>query len=608
MFQRPTSLRSAFLLATAVTIIPILAINLFHAGSLRNRIAEEQRAAAFNLAQQTAASVGRDFEGTRQLLTALAYHEPIRQLQLEHAERVLRELRPTSPLFANLILIDRTGEIVASARAMPHTVNVADRSYFRRMQANRRIGIGDYMVGRITGRASVPVACPVPGQPETGPLNCVVAALDLDEIGRSLDQYRLPPETDLVLLDRSGTVIASRGTAFPARGQPLPTWVGAPRDHRFERNTPEGHGQIVHIAEVPSTDGAIWVGIAQFESALSRSAQLAFSLHLGLATLLVLAALVASAWIAQRWFLEPARRISRAAAALESGNWSARAGLERGAAELRSLGTTFDRLAAHLQRELGPRPESHLSPPIDHTTGPTAPPADRLESALEAQRHADSALRHSEATARAFIDSLPESALLLDPGGRVLMANPTVAARLRHPLSALIGRNIFSLMPPEAAAHRTGPLATVLASKQSFAFEDERDDHILHTQLTPVLDAAGEVAAVAVVSFDITERRHTEDQLRRSVAELAKALAEVKTLSGLIPICAGCKRIRDDHGYWNNVEQYIRAHAEVEFSHGLCPDCMRRLYPELADEIADAPTPPPTRAAPEPARDRAAEP
>ena len=54
------------------------------------------------------------------------------------------------------------------------------------------------------------------------------------------------------------------------------------------------------------------------------------------------------------------------------------------------------------------------------------------------------------------------------------------------------------------------------------------------------------------------------------------------TLSGLIPICAACKKVRDDQGYWQQVEEYVSAHAEVEFSHGLCPDCMAKLYPDAA--------------------------
>lgn len=69
------------------------------------------------------------------------------------------------------------------------------------------------------------------------------------------------------------------------------------------------------------------------------------------------------------------------------------------------------------------------------------------------------------------------------------------------------------------------------------------------------------------------------------VTELEKALAEVRTLRGIVPICACCKKIRDDKGYWNQVENYLHDHSHAEFSHGICPDCMEKLYPGLAAKI-----------------------
>jgi sigma-B regulation protein RsbU (phosphoserine phosphatase) len=68
-------------------------------------------------------------------------------------------------------------------------------------------------------------------------------------------------------------------------------------------------------------------------------------------------------------------------------------------------------------------------------------------------------------------------------------------------------------------------------------------------------------------------------------SELEKALAEIKTLRGFIPICSNCKKIRDDEGYWQQIEQYIQARSQAEFSHSICPECMKALYPEFAEKI-----------------------
>lgn len=83
---------------------------------------------------------------------------------------------------------------------------------------------------------------------------------------------------------------------------------------------------------------------------------------------------------------------------------------------------------------------------------------------------------------------------------------------------------------------------------------------------------------------DITGRKRAEEEREKLVQELQEALAKVKILSGMLPVCAHCKRVKDDKGYWTQIEAYIRDHSEAEFSHGICPDCMKKLYPDFADE------------------------
>lgn len=77
------------------------------------------------------------------------------------------------------------------------------------------------------------------------------------------------------------------------------------------------------------------------------------------------------------------------------------------------------------------------------------------------------------------------------------------------------------------------------------------------------------------------ERKRAQKERERLIGELQEALAHVKQLSGLLPICASCKRIRDDQGYWQQLEKYLDDHAEVQFTHGLCPHCAHKLYPDL---------------------------
>jgi PleD family two-component response regulator len=78
-----------------------------------------------------------------------------------------------------------------------------------------------------------------------------------------------------------------------------------------------------------------------------------------------------------------------------------------------------------------------------------------------------------------------------------------------------------------------------------------------------------------------------ERERDKLIIELEAALARIKTLSGFLPICSYCKKIRDDRGYWNQIEAYIRDHSEAEFTHGICPDCMNKLHPGLISRIEE---------------------
>lgn len=86
----------------------------------------------------------------------------------------------------------------------------------------------------------------------------------------------------------------------------------------------------------------------------------------------------------------------------------------------------------------------------------------------------------------------------------------------------------------------------------------------------------------------IAALKQAEEERERLIRQLQDALANIKTLKGLLPICFSCKQIRDDKGYWNQIDTYIRAHTEAEFSHGICPPCIQKLYPDLYQAVCGA--------------------
>jgi PAS domain S-box-containing protein len=118
-----------------------------------------------------------------------------------------------------------------------------------------------------------------------------------------------------------------------------------------------------------------------------------------------------------------------------------------------------------------------------------------------------------------------------------------------------------------------------------------KDGTVVWTDLSVgcVRESKGSLKYLVTLMSDITERKEIEEGLEKArkereqlIGELKAAMANVKSLSGLLPICATCKKVRDDRGYWSQVESYIQDHTEATFSHSMCPDCFKRLYPELA--------------------------
>lgn len=113
--------------------------------------------------------------------------------------------------------------------------------------------------------------------------------------------------------------------------------------------------------------------------------------------------------------------------------------------------------------------------------------------------------------------------------------------------------------------------------KAQISLRNARDDlEIRVEERTADLQDANEK-----LQTEILEHERSEAAREKLVDELRGALSEIKTLSGLIPICASCKKVRDDQGYWNQIEVFVRDRSDAEFSHSICPDCVEKLYPDL---------------------------
>ncbi|HQF39558.1 MAG TPA: cache domain-containing protein [Opitutaceae bacterium] len=201
---RPTSLRFGILLAVLVTVIPVLGLSAYHAAGVRRQLREDRHAGLVRLAEQTATTISSYLEGTRQLLVALTHLDPIRERRAAEAAQVLGKLQSLAPLYANFALVGGDGTIIASTKPLPPGITFRERVWFQRLQANRQFSLGEHLVSIATGKPAISLACALPDQPATGPLDSVNALLDLRAIQQVLERFPIRPDTDLLLLDRRG--------------------------------------------------------------------------------------------------------------------------------------------------------------------------------------------------------------------------------------------------------------------------------------------------------------------------------------------------------------------------------------------------------------------
>ena len=195
----------------------------------------------------------------------------------------------------------------------------------------------------------------------------------------------------------------------------------------------------------------------------------------------------------------------------------------------------------------------------------------------------------------ALIENSPLAIVVQDADGLVRMCNPAFERLFQYRQAEIVGQLLDGLIAPAGKDEEALGLTRRAMRGSQWCTTTERrrrDGTLVEVELHAVpLWVDQEIKGAYGIYQDITERRRHEAERERLVQELQEALGNVKTLRGLLPICASCKNVRDDQGYWSRIEIYLRAHSEAEFSHGICPACAKQLYPEhyrkMYPELAD---------------------
>ena len=205
------------------------------------------------------------------------------------------------------------------------------------------------------------------------------------------------------------------------------------------------------------------------------------------------------------------------------------------------------------------------------------------EAVIESERR-HVALKQNEEKFRILADLAP-AAIMLYQDGHWVYVNQATENIAGYSKSELFRMNYLDIIHPDFQL-----LIKIYGQKfkrgEEATYSDvvkiiKQDGSEKWVSLRGVSTMIGDQPAGVVSVADITDQKRAEEEREKLISELRQALSEVKALSGLLPICASCKKIRDDKGYWSQIESYISDHSEAQFSHGICPDCMKKLYPDV---------------------------
>lgn len=207
-----------------------------------------------------------------------------------------------------------------------------------------------------------------------------------------------------------------------------------------------------------------------------------------------------------------------------------------------------------------------------------------VERELEAaqSRRAHACAEAARQFLAAIVESTDDAIYGKNLDGTIVSWNKAAERILGYRADEILGHSVSILYPVDRRDELIDNMERIKRGQRVGLYETVRlrkDGHFIPASVTvsPVLDGNGKVVGASAITRDITRRREDETERVKLIGELTESLKQVKTLRGLLPICASCKRIRDDQGYWQQVETYLADHTEADFTHGICPDCLQKF-------------------------------
>jgi len=555
-FLTSSSIRKNLALLVLLAVSPALVILFYSGMEERRESIDSAKQDVILLTHNMAEAQKKITSSASQILSTLSLLPEIRNMDIQAANVILRAVLEQNHQYLNIALLDLSGDVVVAGKLPFAGINLADRKHVRESMEKKQFAVGEYIVSRVATSAPA-LAFAYPVLDNEGTLKAVLtAAVKLTSFNDFYDFSALPEKSFVAVTDHLGTRLLYYPTqektnpvGTPIRAENWQKAYNAKNPGMFISTGTDGLRRIFAFEQVrlaPEDVPYLYLWAAIPEDSVIASANAALTRNLLFMLLATAVALSISLIVGENSLIAPMQSLVALTREFAQGNLQARSEMNPKTKELGVLTGAFHEMA---------------------------------DALALSQR----TLQEKEARFRLLLDSLDAFIYVADMETyEVLFVNDYTKKRLGDFTGQICWQSMQKGQSGPCAFCTNKYLLTE-EGKPGEPYISEGQNTLtgkwlyMHDRAIEWID--GRIVRLQIAT-DFTNRKKIEDEREQLICQLQEALAKIKTLSGFLPICASCKKIRDDKGYWNQIETYIRDHSEAEFSHGICPDCAKKLYPE----------------------------
>ncbi|WP_168205994.1 cache domain-containing protein [Geobacter sp. FeAm09] len=543
------SLRKLLLLLALLLALPAVGLIVHFGLDQRHDALQEGIVETRKLAYSIASEQRNLTAGAQQLVTVLGQLPQVREHKAAAVNGILTSVLALNPQYANIVITDPTGKVWASALPLTKPISLQDKRTFRNAARTRQFSSGEYVIGQLSTKPTIGFGYPV--LDENGEVSAVIAInFNFDHYNVLFNQADLPAGTTFNIIDYNGVIIdrnlnPERFIGKKVNDGVFMSMVNGPEEDSFIDVGVSGDRRIISYTKLRLRNETfpylyVRAGIP-LQATLSKAAEKQFY-NMAFLTLFLVAAILLALFIGKHCFVNRVTALQEASHRLAAGDLHTRVSDGLGGGELGDLARTFDQMAAQLSAR-------------------------------------EKAVRESEARFRSALENAPIGMAIVSLNGTFIQVNHALCAILGYEKAALEGLTFGEVTHPDDLSLDVPNVERLLDGELSAYTVEKRyitkGRELVWVQLTASLlrDDESAPGSFIVQIEDISDRKKTEKEREGLIGDLQGALCDVRTLSGLLPICHSCKKIRDDKGYWNQLETYISKHSGAMFSYSICPDC-----------------------------------